>query len=690
MRNILTRLRIWIGRTSNGGIWGQILLALGFQVIGIVIVIFVSWLFLNTEDDWTAWHAFNAMLGSEEISESVNHLPESRSSIWGYTIIYFVGVFLFSGILIATITNLMRSSGRRYIGGTQHYNWRNHVLFLGYDDLMIGTIKHLLDNGEKHELIIVAVSDNAEGVRNMLRQKLETKELRHVEVVRAKRVDVSDLRSTCLTHAKRIFIVGHPGEAMRDATNLKSLSMVSGLCSAGRRKPIVMVHIEEPSTFAILQQNGFKTAALVESTRKYLCKNQYCESALEPFLDQYCEPFNFFESAARRLLLGNDGIRLDWHSKERNIFVNNDLQVRLVVLGMSPMAMALVKEVLKTMHFPSRRPMVITMVDPAADTEMHRFVAETREMMHCCRYAYVDLSAPESGYEYLPDRELLDVEFEFVKGDAFHPLLTAKLEAWASDSTQLTTLAVCTADPARNITIGAMLPKKVRESRVPVWIYQTEASCLDRMLPDNADIHSFSFTDLAAGISSLDVEYQWANSVAQQFNKNYSNKSYQMLPHWERWATLYNVISFGAKLRSHLGWQMTIVANRIHIDDLLQGTPVTHIALDEATLHLMGRTEHNRWNMEKLLAGYEPTDDQQHKAVMDELHAILSGDGGGDAVEPQRHYFRELKARKIHDDIRTCDSLLDSASNNYTFQKDLDMINYLVETINDTLSNAVI
>ena len=101
--------------------------------------------------------------------------------------------------------------------------------------------------------------------------------------------------------------------------------------------------------------------------------------------------------------------------------------------------------------------------------------------------------------------------------------------------------------------------------------------------------------------------------------------------------------------------------------------------------------EHNRWVVEKLSSGFIPTDDAQHKAVIEELERCIAEypkwknlNEHRHELENRREYFKELKKGtivkgiKIHDDIRNYEDLSE-----YTKDKDRIMLDAYIASINN-------
>ena len=90
------------------------------------------------------------------------------------SIAYAIGIILMSGLLIPFVTNYLRTLGNKYANGTlEMYPWKNHFVFLGYDDLMVGTLRRLcqskIEMGKKKKTatIVVAVPENAAALRHL-------------------------------------------------------------------------------------------------------------------------------------------------------------------------------------------------------------------------------------------------------------------------------------------------------------------------------------------------------------------------------------------------------------------------------------------------------------------------------------------------------------------------------------------
>ena len=603
---------------------------------------------------------------------------------------FAIGTILFSGFLVALITNSLRTLGDRYTDGTlRKYAWKNHALFLGYDDMMIGTLKEACKNYTK---VVVAVPSEARQMRSMLWNLLPhfTKKIDVVQCNRTSKEDLTD--KACVLQSARIFIIGHSEEPTHDATNMKSLAAIAAMWhqkethDKGAEVPVpqIMVYLRNQSTFSLIQQQGFHAGNLWGLIEKADVTKEVANSR-QRFMDKYCEFFNFYRSRAIELLSENDGLKPDWHSEKKNLSVKEyaDKKVHLVVIGMTEMGTAIVREVLKLAH-PSGEGTKyrITMVDDRAYEEMHYFIGRTKELFKRGHYEFHNYDDPSKDFTVAPTQDLLDVEFEFVQCDVAHPTLTKNLTEWALGGEELLSIVICTNLSPKNMAVALYFPSELAtgEHAVPIWVYQNgddSVSLLDNKAYTH--LHTFSINDHEVYDTATSPRYRLARNIAQYYDKHYGEsatpKSWEETASPDRWSSIYNVLSMGIKLRS-IGIPSLNEDFTLHDDNL------------KRTIDIV---EHNRWVVEKLSSGFIPTDDAQHKAVIEELERCIAEypkwknlNEHRHELENRREYFKELKKGtivkgiKIHDDIRNYEDLSE-----YTKDKDRIMLDAYIASINN-------
>ena len=610
----------------------------------------------------------------------------------GSVIAYALGIILILGILVPVITNRMRTLGDRYLNGTlDKYHWKGHALFIGYDELMVGTLKKTCEN---YKLVVVAVPSDVSQIRELISRYL-SKDMGKVEIVQCNQNSTIDLEKKAgIMEASRIFIIGQSDNPTHDAHNLRTLAVIAEKWkdkeNAKKKKnlnyesvPHVMVYLRNQSTFSLLQRQGF-SAENIWGIIGVSLSTDIERTAAQEFVDRHCEYFNFYCDKALRMLSTSPekgGMSLIWHSTEKNIAKTEmeNKQVHLVVLGMTQMGSALVRELLRLAH-PSGKgtKMLITMVDENAHEEMHYFIGRTKELFKLCHFWYYDYDNPDKNNEYKPEDDFLDVEFEFIQCDVAHPRLTDNLLAWSADEKQLLTLVICTNDSPKNMAVAMYLPPEMfcGENAVPTWIYQEGDDSARHLLNRDKypNMHPFSFADHAVASTANSPIYEWDRAVIKYYEEHYRTKN--VAKQWEnksqdkRWSSLYNVKSIGIKLRA------------VGVLDITQD-------IEESKKLLIDYYEHNRWVVERLTMGTRPTNAEQHVSVENELEQLLkqypdwkTNDDSRRTIEKSRTIFNELKEGKtvrgilVHDDIRPFDDLTQ-----YSKDKDRKTLDDYIESI---------
>ena len=617
---------------------------------------------------------------------------------WGSVIACAIGIILICGVFVPVVTTRMKTLGERYLNGTlNRYYWKRHALFIGYDELMIGTLKQACNDYKK---IILAVSGDVLQIREQL-SRILSDNLSRVEIVQCNQNNITDLKKRAgFMKASRIIIIGQPDNPTHDAHNLRTLAIIA---KAWKEKGIgknyekpedirhIMVYLRNQSTFSLLQRQGFLAENIWGIIGcSFSTKDEKDEA--QKFVDRHCEYFNFYCDKALRMLSSSPkegGMSLIWHTDEKNISdpKMENRQVHLVVLGMTQMGTAIVRELLRLAH-PSGKgtKMLITMVDQNAHEEMHYFIGRTKELFKLCHYRYYNYDNPTKNSEFKPEPndDFLDVEFEFIQCDVAHPHLTEQLLKWSADENQLLTLVICTNDSPKNMAVAMYLPPEMfcGKNALPTWVYQEGDDSVHQLLDRGQYpfVHPFSFADHAVASTANSPIYEWDREVVKYYEEHY--KTDKVAEQWEnksqdkRWSSLYSIRSIGIKLRA------------VGILDATQ-------FIDESKKKLIDYYEHNRWVVERLTMGSRQTNANQHEEVIEELQKLLTqysdwktNEKSRKEIEKHRAVFNGLKngvtvkGIRIHDDIRPFEDLTP-----YTVAKDRKMLDDYLESIKNNPKN---
>lgn len=633
-------------RTSSSFIW---------RLLGIIalLIMLVPWL-----GHWVKPLDFFSRLLVDILSpDSLRNIPydtKNHSFAWFSSIAYALGIILISGLLIPIVTNHLRTLGDRYRSGTlSHYVWRGHILFLGYDDMMTGALRRMCSMGSE---VIVAVPDKVESIRDKLKICLNEVEFGRVEVIQCNKTDRSDLeRKACVREALLLFVIGQPDDDTHDATNIKTLDIVSEMIDK-KTNLTSYVYIRNRASLSLVQRQGF-------------------DDAEANWLRRQVIPFNFYEEMATQLLTGFEHgmplMTLDYLSPSRNLAVCAHANVHLVILGMTEMGMALAREVLMVAHYPGRR-VIITLVDENAREEMFFFCGRYKELFRHCKHSFEDLDSHSSDpMPALVEPSLINVEFEFIQCNIAHPGLMGRIEAWAGDGNQLLTLAICSPDSSKNMATALYLPRPLLEGErtIPVWVYQQGDDSLKEFGGHDfyKNIHTFS----ANGYCRIDlhdsVVLSWVDAVANAYATvaAATPKSWNEMTQYERWSSLYNARSIFAKLRA-FGYEFRCEDGCYRLWRFSSGRReyCGKLEFTNEELDMLSEAEHIRWNAYILTRGFRPTSPEEHDKI--KLDGTL-----------KKRYGAELFA---HDDLRPY-SDLDPITASY----DAQMTSAIIDIVNDCI-----
>ena len=571
---------------------------------------------------------------------------------------YAIGFVLITIIMIPIVTNYMRTMGDRYLDGTlKKYAWKGHILFLGFDSMMQCALKDACRQGKQ---VVVAVPTGVRQVRNHLREIMSVEDFECVEVVQSNKCDVQDLeRKACVSQAYEIFIIGQPDDPMHDANNLKSLDLICNMVDSPQNFRC-HIHIRNIVTFSLMQRQGL---------------------GVKDSLRNKTMAFNFYENIAGNLLSdfesGKRLMTLDYQNERQNLANCPGTTAHLLILGMTPMGLALAREALMVAHYPNHR-VKITLVDDHARQEMFYFMGRYKELFKCCQHSYDELDTLNIE-NHVPlrvsDNPLLDVEFEFIQGSIAHPKLMNLIEAWAKDSTQILTMAVCTDDSPKNMATALYLPRTLLEGETPihVWVYQHDDDSMQGFSdhPMFKYLHVFSPGEYGSLntpgntikelVESVDFAYR------QSYDKEAKKVSWTEMSHYDRWSNVHNVRSIIAKLRG-LGYEMT--RSDGGVESLSCFTPNTPGKCDdfptEAEILQLSVTEQFRWATDTLAKGFRPTTKEEHTKIL----------------ELGKSFKKELKNKHFaHDDIRPFDEL-----DKETAKINIDMTKAIIDIIKKKLN----
>lgn len=606
-------------------------------------------------------------------------LPSNQSWIMGiiYAVIVTMGAVLFGGVLISLMSNSVQMRVDDFRNGNIYYNHKNHIVLIGYDPVVPALVKQLADHYKDND-IIVFTRKNSQEVREALATLVDVKN-KHLVLYSGRRDSANDLSHLQVAQVKEVFIIGNRENDDHDALNFACLSqLVEQIKSSNTsNKPIINILLENQSTQTILQSTNLA--------------QEWCKWAR-------VIPFSFYENWTRQILSG--GIVHIGKTKEKDstqekeyryphILINKESNehVNIIIFGMSRLGITVGIEAAHALHFPKYpdgkvRKTKITFISKYAYEEMLLFRARYRQVFEIQTSKFVNLMGNETnGDKLLPeitaipptcfsgkDADFLDIDFEFIQGDAFSEQIHHLLRDRAKDTNCKLNVFTCTGRDSTDMNIGLLLPDEVLRSanvfirqhhtgQLITWLHhinEAEKGKYANLYPFGMVNSEFDITHVSQEMGILiNYFYNWkGTSETYQQNHLLTEKECQdALNVWNdetsianQWSSSYCCYSFALKMAQ---WGINSIdkSNLKEIQNVLDN----HI-------ETLAYIEHNRWNMEKLLMGFrKPHQDEQFS--IDECRKSIS-DKTKDENEKKKCLFRILKTEQmVHDYIRPFDEL---------------------------------
>ena len=392
----------------------------------------------------------------DQNTELTNKLPPE----WLLFIAYIIGAIVFTGLLIATITNAWRGRAERFRRGAVSYKFKNHIVFLGYNHLIAGMILKILEN-EKDARIVVGVENNASVISDKIKNRLYDRHRKNVVVLQADSCNREDLDRLRICQAKEVYIIGEHD----DTYNLKCYRTIYelSLCERTRetRMPECYVNLHSQTTLTLFRTYTSANELGIDFTNFH--------------------SFSFYDEWARIMIMK----MLDKKWK-----IDKNLQNHFIIAGMTEMGIALARKATLLCNKPSDgEHTIITIIDNEMDKKAKHFIVQHQDFFDRCMYR-IQSKNFNSIYTPINGDHILDVEYEFIEGNLSDEIIRHHLSAIAGNDKKTTILAICYDDPQQNIVSGLNLPsiyynvkkKNLDESKARVWIYQPTLGDLGKYL----------------------------------------------------------------------------------------------------------------------------------------------------------------------------------------------------------------
>ena len=355
-----------------------------------------------------------------------------------------IGALVFTGLLISVFSNYMQRRVDEYQKGTIRYTLTNHILFLGYDEILPSILCQIISNCTDDVQCVIMTDCDADTVRSRIKHVItDNKIFDNILFYYGERNSEKDILQLNIDKAKDIYIIGDHTENNHDEINIQSLNIITKVigtknkCKYNQRKPVYL---------------------LLEGYTRYQQSRLWWND--EPCID--VRPFNIYVDWSRILINSDDTSTNQNYPK---IIDKADSRViNLIIFGMSRFGRAIGIEALYSLpdlYEPGGKTIqsLITFVSEDAKRDLEVFKVYYKELFQQVGYKYYDYSKSKGVIEQNDDPiQLPYLSFEFINSSPFDSQLYSYLEQRSKEGKYKMSIYACTEKDAVDSNIGLFLP----------------------------------------------------------------------------------------------------------------------------------------------------------------------------------------------------------------------------------------
>lgn len=542
---------------------------------------------------------------------------EGSSSVFSHfaLAVSILGMIVFSGMLISVISNVLERRVERFVAGETSYTLSEHIIVIGFNKSLPSLLQTINLDFPK-SFIVVLCDRDVERVRDLIHANVGPTVEEKLIVLNGSLTATDDLKRLCFNNnPQKIYVLGEEGRNDHDAEVLTCVNKISSLLPAceskdaksgiGASKPQCLVQIDSVDSFTLLQQSDFTTTENIKNLTFF--------------------PFNFCEIWAQKALgisnFGNDDFRpLDGNG----ISPESSKRVHMVIAGLNDMGKALALNAAHVLHFPNFKEgdfktySRITFISSDIKREGERFRTRYSTLFQLARWRvelgdWIDpLADPDSDspYRHLGPPNFMDIEWEFLEGELSDPHICGYLREIAIDPDSISNLALCGDDSEANLSYAMGLPEDVLHKFNMVLIRQKYSDIGVKLIagiPGKSSIlkpfgkmtecyrENLLTDEYGKMVNALYINKNGISNLDFERNRDLVEEWWRESSITDKWSSNYSANSLFVKLRS-MGFNRHNISKE-GIEKKLK---------NDAVNEWMQKTEHNRWNLEKILLGFTP------------------------------------------------------------------------------------
>lgn len=515
------------------------------------------------------------------------------------------GFIIFGGLLISVLVNAYERRMRQAREGLARYSFKkDHGIILGWDRMGPATVCQLLSEGCR-EVVILSLGDAGE-IRSRLKavsaswDKTIQKRFRRIYIFHGSFDSRDELQGLRPWRAKKVVILGDPEARGSNSRNLQAAMRLAEMLRRTSHKHRILldchVAISHLQTYDLLQEID-----LSQEDRRFL----------------NFRPFNFYEAWARKVWcrLPEPGKPHDpypplFHHPQQ---YDEDASVVVAVIGFGQMGQAMSIQAARLANHANDRETEILVIEPDLHAKKNEFLS---------RYGLVEDGLP-------------GVKFRFYEMGTEAPEIRTMLTELATSPKKILTVVIGLSDPDQSMATALGLPPEVLIRDIPILVRQETTSGLSEFAHRLREQTTIPVITRQNG-SKVEVnDTRWDNirffgalddyllddhrqeALAQDIHQSYldylkrkgwaeqdkpAQRTWESLSEKYRWSNRYQADAYLERLDIN---GFTLVADTY--PEAVYGTET----FEDDVVEDMARQEHNRWWVERALAGWNkgPRDD---------------------------------------------------------------------------------
>ena len=632
MKNFLDRITRAVDRIISGSLLKQFLFFFFIALAAFLLLFLVRELFFEQNDPDPSGKFWNSVFNFINTGGFDDFQGAER---WLVLLTNLGGMVIFSGILVAILTNFISQRVDNVRNGNVFYSFNDHIVIIGYDAICDNLVAQLAENNE----LLLQTTDDVITVRRGLFYNLNDSLKKKVYIVNGSSVLQDDIEKLNIDKCRQLFLFGDMDEDSHDSHNIDCLKIIINILNrAGRKDLKCHVLFKHHSTFSAFERHEIY--------------------GMRGFID--FTPFNFYDMWAQKIF-----VKQAYNSGEINykpldhepITADSPMNVHLIVMGMSGMGIALGLQAAQVCHFPNfitkGIKTKITFIDEDAEVKMKILKTRLPSFFDEVNYSFCDYKEKIEYDNKKIKEKFTGIDLEFIKARFEDDETRHYLEQASGNNLFYLTIAVALRDPCASLSAALYLPSAVFDSQAGVLVRQEESHAIVSLLTEKKsddiyrkykNLRPFGMVDKCFEISEADdllpmmVKYAYDKTKFDEELTITVFDEKQIRENWKNnWKESDNMPALKASNR--------YAANYIPVKQRSLNIKAG-VELNANQINLAARMEHNRWVIEKLLVGFRAPSPEEKIQI------------GSD--RKKREYY---KAKFIHEDIKAYQELGEDTEN---------------------------